>query len=160
MLIPVPPSDCVRAREAASRRLDGELTELESTRLDAHLRRCPACRELVGQIAAITTELRRAPLESASVTIFTPRRRRALPALRVPALAAAVVAAALIGGGSFTLGRELAGGGGGGSPALTASTPIGNVTRSRDDSLAQRLLALLPALHQRQATRTGTAVPL
>jgi predicted anti-sigma-YlaC factor YlaD len=157
MLIPVPPSDCVRAREAASRRLDDELTELESTRLDAHLRRCPACRELVGQIAAITTELRRAPLESATVTIFTPRRRRALPALRVPALAAAVVAAALVGGGSFTLGRELAGGG---SPALTASTPIGNITRSRDDSLAQRLLALLPALHQRQATRTGTAVPL
>jgi predicted anti-sigma-YlaC factor YlaD len=160
MLIPVPPSDCVRAREAASRRLDDELTELESTRLDAHLRRCPACRELVGQIAALTTELRRAPLESATVAIFTPRRRRALPALRVPALAAAVVAAALIGGGSFTLGRELAGSGGSGSPVLTASTPIGNVTRSRDDSLAQRLLALLPALHQRQATRTGTAVPL
>jgi predicted anti-sigma-YlaC factor YlaD len=159
MLIPVPPSDCVRAREAASRRLDDELTELESTRLDAHLRRCPACRELVGQIAVVTTELRRAPLESAAVTIFTPRRRRALPALRVPALAAAVVAAALIGGGSFTLGAELSRGGGG-SPALTASTPIGNVTRSRDDSLAQRLLALLPALHQRQATRTGTAVPL
>jgi predicted anti-sigma-YlaC factor YlaD len=159
MLIPVPPSDCVRAREAASRRLDGELTELECTRLDSHLRRCPACRELVGQIAVITTELRRAPLESATVTIFAPRRRRALPALRVPALAAAVLAAALIGGGSFTLGRELSGGGGG-SPTLTASTPIGNVTRSRDDSLAQRLLALLPALHQRQATRTGTAVPL
>ena len=159
MLIPVPPSDCVRAREAASRRLDDELTELESTRLDAHLRRCPACRELVGQIAVITTELRRAPLESAGVTIFTPRRRRALPALRVPALAAAVVAAALIGGGSFTLGRELTGRGGG-VPARTASTPIGNVTRSRDDSLAQRLLALLPALHQCQATRTGTAVPL
>jgi predicted anti-sigma-YlaC factor YlaD len=159
MLIPVPPSDCVRAREAASRRLDDELTELESTRLDAHLRRCPACRELVGQIAVITTELRRAPLESAAVTIFTLRRRRALPALRVPALAAAVVAAALIGGGSFTLGRELTGRGSG-VPSRTASTPIGNVTRSRDDSLAQRLLALLPALHQRQATRTGTAVPL
>jgi len=159
MLIPVPPSDCVRAREAASRRLDDELTELESTRLDAHLRRCPACRELVGQIASITNELRRAPLESAAVAVFTPRRRRALPALRVPALAAAVAAAALIGGGSFTLGRELSGGGGG-SPALTASTPIGNVTRSRDDSLAQRLLALLPALHRRQAARTGTAVPL
>jgi predicted anti-sigma-YlaC factor YlaD len=161
MLIPVPPSDCVRAREAASRRLDDELTELESTRLDAHLRRCPACRELVGQVAAITQELRRAPLESATVTVFTPRRRRAMPALRVPALAAAIAAAALIGGGSFTLGREIAGSGsGGGSPALTASTPIGNVTKSRDDSLAQRLLALLPGLRQRQATRTGTAVPL
>ena len=159
MLIPVPPSDCVRAREAASRRLDDELTELESTRLDAHLRRCPACRDLVAEIAAITDELRRAPLENASVTIFTPRRRRAVPALRVQAAAAAVAAAAIIGGGSFTLGRVL-GSSGGGSPALTASTPIGNITRSRDDSLSQRLLALLPALHQRQAARAGTAVPL
>ena len=158
MLIPVPPSDCVRAREAASRRLDDELSELESTRLDAHLRRCPSCRELVAQVAAITHELRRARLESATVSVFAPRRRRALPALRVQAAAAAVAAVALVGGGSFTLGRVL--GGGGGSPALTASTPIGNVTRSRDDSLAQRLLALLPALHQRQATRAGTAVPL
>jgi predicted anti-sigma-YlaC factor YlaD len=159
MLIPVPPSDCVRAREAASRRLDDELTELESTRLDVHLRRCPACRELVAQVAAITHELRRAPLESATVSVFTPSRRRALPALRVQAAAAAVAAVALVGGGSFTLGRVL-GGSGGGSPSLTASTPIGNVTRSRDDSLAQRLLALLPALHQRQASRAGTAVPL
>jgi predicted anti-sigma-YlaC factor YlaD len=159
MLIPVPPSDCVRAREAASRRLDDELTELESTRLDAHLRRCPSCRELVAQIAAITDELRRAPLETPTISVFAPRRRRALPALRVQAAAAAVAAVALVGGGSFTLGRVL-GGNGGGSPSLTASTPIGNVTRSRDDSLAQRLLALLPALHQRQATRAGTAVPL
>jgi predicted anti-sigma-YlaC factor YlaD len=157
MLIPVPPSDCVRAGEAASRRLDDELTELESARLDAHLRRCPACRDLVGQIAAITEELRRAPLESATVSVFTARRRRAVPALRVQAAAAAVAAAALIGAGSFTLGRVL--GGGGGSPALTASTPIGNVTRSRDDSLKQRLLAMLPDQRSPQ-TRLGTRLPL
>ena len=35
MLIPVPPSECMRAREAASGRLDDELTELEAARLDA-----------------------------------------------------------------------------------------------------------------------------
>jgi len=156
MLIPVPPSDCVRAREAASRRLDCELTELESTRLDAHLRRCPACRDLVAQVAAITKELRRAPLESTTVTVFTPRRRRAVPALRAQAAAAAVVALALVGGGSFTLARVFSGGG---SPALTATVRIGNVTRSRDDSLKQRLLALLPGEFQ-PPPRPGVRVPL
>jgi predicted anti-sigma-YlaC factor YlaD len=158
MLIPVPPSDCVRAREAASRRLDDELSELESTRLYAHLRRCPACRELVAQITAITEELRRAPLETATVTLFTPRRRRAVPALGLQAAAAVLAAAALVGGGAFTLGRVL--GGGEGSPSLTSSTPVGDVTRARDDSLEQRLLALLPASRQQVQTRIGVAVPL
>jgi predicted anti-sigma-YlaC factor YlaD len=148
----------VRAREAASRRLDDELSEFESTRLDAHLRRCPECRDLVAQVAAITEELRRAPLETATVTVFAPRRRRAVPALRLQAAAAVLAAAAVVGGGSFTLGRVL--GGGGGAPSLTSSTPVGNVTRARDDSLEQRLLALLPASRQHQQMRSGAVIPL
>ena len=51
MLIPIPPSECVGAREATSRRLDGELSELEAVRLDAHLQRCHACREFAEQAA-------------------------------------------------------------------------------------------------------------
>ena len=43
MLTPVPPTDCARARESASARLDGELVELQAAQLEAHLRSCPEC---------------------------------------------------------------------------------------------------------------------
>jgi predicted anti-sigma-YlaC factor YlaD len=158
MLIPVPPSDCMRAREAASRRLDDELTELESTRLDTHLRRCPDCRALVAEIAAITTELRRTPLETATIAVFQPRRRRPVRAVRLSAVAAAVAAVAIVGGGSFTLGREL---GGSGNPgAFTSSTANSDVTKARDDSVEQRLLALLPGPRREQPPHVGVAVAL
>src|SRR5262245_25225800 len=63
MLTPVPPTECMQAREAASLRLDGELSELESVRLGLHLRDCEDCRVYAREIAAITLELRAAPLE-------------------------------------------------------------------------------------------------
>ena len=156
MLIPVPPSECVRAREAASRRLDGELPELDAARVDVHLRRCAACRQLVADMSAITTELRRAPLESLAVAAFEPRRRRPASALRVQAAAAAIAVAAV--GGSFALGRTL--NSGTGSPAVTTSSSVENLASVRADSVEQRILALLPESRQRQRPRLGTAVPL
>jgi len=156
MLSPVPPSDCDLAREAASRRLDGELSELEWARLDAHLRECGTCREFAVQTAAITGELRRAPLEPLAVPAFEPRRRPRASALRLQAAAAVLAVAAV--GGSFTLGRALSGGGG--APAATSSTTIENITRSRADSVEQRLLAQLPLERRRQRARTGAALAI
>ena len=63
MLTPVPPSDCARAREFASARLDGELAELQAAQLEAHLRSCPECRAYAAGIEVITLGLRAAPLE-------------------------------------------------------------------------------------------------
>jgi predicted anti-sigma-YlaC factor YlaD len=146
----------MRAREAASARLDDELTELDVLRLEAHLRRCPACREFAADAAALTAELRRAPLERPAAAVFQPRRRTRVSALRVQAAAAAVVALAAT--GSLALGRLAAGGGG---PRFTSSSPVGDLSSARQDAVEQRLLALLPGPRRsRMLVRNGPVVPL
>lgn len=155
MLTPVPRSECVRAREAASGRLDGELTELEAVRLDAHLRRCPACREFAAQTQAFTEELRRAALEPLAGTAFEPRRRVA----GVRRHAAAAAAVAVVAGVSLLLGEMV--GSGRGRPTFTSSEPAANVSGVRQDALDQHLLALLPSARRpRSFIRNGPIVPL
>jgi predicted anti-sigma-YlaC factor YlaD len=151
MLIPVPPSECMSAREAVSGRLDEELPELEATRLEAHLRRCPACREYAAAVTALTAELRRAPLEAPPAPVFTMRPRR-LAGLRVSAAAAAVAVAAT---GSLVLGRMV---GSGGQPQFTTSAS--DATSIRRDSAEQHLLALLPRSRRVGPLRNGPIVPL
>jgi predicted anti-sigma-YlaC factor YlaD len=88
---------CERARFWASLRLDGELSELESALLDAHLARCAGCRELAGGFAASTAALRSAPLERvAPVAVDLPRAPRRL--LATIAVAAVVVVSVVAGG--------------------------------------------------------------
>jgi predicted anti-sigma-YlaC factor YlaD len=156
MLIPVPPSECMRAREAVSGRLDDELTELEVARLDVHLRRCPACREFAAASAAITAQLRRAPFERPAARTFEPRRRTRVSGLRLQAAAAAAIVVAAT--GSLMLGRMV--GGGGDGPRFTASAPVDGLSSAREDATAQRLLALLPVKHRQMSTRNGPVVPL
>ncbi len=156
MLIPVPPSECMRAREAVSGRLDDELTELEAARLDVHLRRCPACREFAAASAAITAQLRRAPFERPEPGTLAPRRRTRVSGLRLQA--AAVAAIAVAGTGSLVLGRMV--GSGGGGPQFTASASVDGLPSAREDATAQRLLALLPFKHRQTSARIGPAVPL
>jgi predicted anti-sigma-YlaC factor YlaD len=141
MLIAVPPSDCMRAREALSALLDGELSELEGARLDLHLRRCSDCRSYAVQVTQIVAELRRAPLHRIETPVFEPRRRRRGPAVRIQAAAAALAAAAAV-GGAFALGHVL---GGNGSPtAGHALRATADESSARADSLEQHLLAMLP----------------
>jgi len=49
-----------------SRLLDGELTEQEQLRLDAHLRECVRCRELLSDLKAVEEQLHAVPLPSSA----------------------------------------------------------------------------------------------
>lgn len=49
---------CERARQWASLRADGELSELESALLDAHLACCDACRSFARGAALVAAALR------------------------------------------------------------------------------------------------------
>lgn len=137
MLIPVPQSDCLQAREAASARLDGELSELEAARLNAHLRECAACSVYALELSAIAERLRSADLEQPQLDLTLPRRR-ALPGIRVAAAAAAVVA---VGAGSaFALGHGL---GAGNSRVPRVQVSASALAGLRSDIKSQHLFAML-----------------
>src|SRR4051812_26937162 len=101
MLTPVPPTECTRSREAASARLDGELSEHELAQLDSHLAACAECAEYTVLIAATAGQLRAAELEQPAETIFVAGRRRRLRVIPAAAAAAVVVGVAA---SSFALG--------------------------------------------------------
>jgi predicted anti-sigma-YlaC factor YlaD len=90
---------CSRAREWASLRLDGELSELESALLEAHLKRCQACASFVVEVEAIALQLRAATLDRLEQPVQLPTRRLASPlrAVQLGAAAALVAAAAGLG---------------------------------------------------------------
>jgi predicted anti-sigma-YlaC factor YlaD len=89
---------CDRAREYASLRLDGELSDFERALLDSHLDRCPSCRAFADDLVDLTGRLRNAPLEQPSIAVALPRRRFvALRGIQVGAAAAAVVSVLGIG---------------------------------------------------------------
>ena len=136
MLFRVPTSDCLQAREAASARLDGELSELEAARLAAHLRDCAACSVYALELSAITESLRGAELEQPQLDLTLPRRR-ALPSIRVAAAAAAVVAVAA--GSAYAVGQGL--GSGPAKAKVEALTP--SLVGLQADSRNQHLFAML-----------------
>ena len=125
---------CARARGWASLELDGELSQLESALLAAHLRLCPACSEAVAEMHAVTTLLRAAPLEQPARPVAAApsaeSRRRPL-ALRLALAAALAALAAGLG--------VLAGSVGGDSPA---PAPAGGadivLLPTRDEELDDR----------------------
>jgi predicted anti-sigma-YlaC factor YlaD len=89
---------CDRAREWASLRADGELSELEGALLDAHLKRCLGCRAFADDIAGVTDALRAAALEQLTAPVVLPRRTRvSLRTFQASAAAAAVLMAAGLG---------------------------------------------------------------
>lgn len=89
---------CERAREWASLRVDGELSELESVLLDAHLDRCLPCRRFARDVEDVAGALRAARVERpAPVALPLPHRRPARWGLHAVAAAALVVAAGAAG---------------------------------------------------------------
>jgi hypothetical protein len=87
---------CDRAHEYVSRRLDGDLSELEAVLLRAHLKRCPTCRDFDAALVGQTTLLRNSQLEPLGFPLRLPSLRRNVWTLRLGAIAA-VAAVALIG---------------------------------------------------------------
>jgi predicted anti-sigma-YlaC factor YlaD len=153
MLTPVPPTECMSAREAASARLDGEVSELDTARLDAHLFACPACRAYASAIAGVAAELRAAPLERPSVELdvappgITPLRRR----MPVAAAGAAVALVAAVTGISFAVGSVF---GAHAVPGRTAAHTTDAVF-VRQDSTQQHLLAMLDSFELAAPPRPG-----
>ena len=89
---------CDRAREYASRSLDGELSDFERALLDTHLERCEGCRGYSAELTEIVTRLRLAPTEALPHPISLPsRRRHRARAFQAAAAAAAAVVAATAG---------------------------------------------------------------
>src|SRR5579862_7835131 len=147
MLTPVPPSECQRAREAVSARLDGELSEIGSARLSAHLRVCDACSAYALEVAAVATRLRMAPLEQPSVPVALPTRRRR-PGLQIAAAAAAVLVAAA---SSLALGHSLRSSN---RPARTATQVI-TAPSLQQDIVDQHILAMERKLPHASTLRVG-----
>ena len=86
---------CERARAWASLRADGELSELESALLDAHLSRCASCRTFARGVDSVANGLRRVRLERPAPLVVptAARRRTTLRAFQVAAATVAVAAA-------------------------------------------------------------------
>jgi len=148
MLIPVPPTDCMRAREAVSVRLDGELCELDSVRLDQHLTGCADCSRFAAETARTAQVLRQAPLVAAPAAPFVARRRYPV---RIPfAAAAAVVLISATSGSLFLVGRFLGGSSAGRiPPAVTAprqpgGLEIGDIAMLRNAGPLSRNRGLVP----------------
>src|SRR5262245_27809526 len=95
--------DCEQVRGHISAGLDGELSEVEQARVDAHVGSCAGCSTFAGGVRETATLLRAAPLENLDFAIVLPSRRLAI-ARRIPVaaaaatLAAAVALGALVGG--------------------------------------------------------------
>lgn len=87
---------CDGARAQISRRLDGDISQLEERMLDMHLARCADCRTFDAQVTEFTRGLREAPLEPLGFPIEIRRTRRTALA-RAQVGIAAVVAIAVIG---------------------------------------------------------------
>jgi ferric-dicitrate binding protein FerR (iron transport regulator) len=90
-------SRCDRARDWASLRADGELSELESALLAAHLKRCDACASFARGVEDVSARLRAAPLEGPPGPIRLAPRRAPLRAVHLGAAAALVAAAVGLG---------------------------------------------------------------
>jgi predicted anti-sigma-YlaC factor YlaD len=95
-----PTSDCVQAREAASARLDGEITEFDAAFLETHLETCDACRALVVGFMDTTWLIRETPMEEPECSLTLPRRSSRPRSLQ---LRTAVAASAILAAGSFSL---------------------------------------------------------
>jgi anti-sigma factor RsiW len=87
---------CDGARAQISRRLDGEISQLEERMVEMHLARCSDCRTFDVQVTEFTRDLREAPLEPLGFPIEIRRTRRTALA-RAQVGIAAVVAIAVIG---------------------------------------------------------------
>jgi len=87
---------CSNWRELASYDLDGELVELERSRLYRHLRACGDCARFAAELRALTTAVRSSALEQPTRAVdLSPLRRGGARVLVRGAAVASMAAAAL-----------------------------------------------------------------
>jgi anti-sigma factor RsiW len=145
MLDPLRPIACQKAREAVSLRLDGELSELGSARLAAHLHRCEECCAHADELEAVATRLRAAPLERLGAAVALPVVRRSRTSWSPRAATAA--AAAVVVAGSLFVGHNIRGPASStsltSSPGRSAAAPVNSARRRL------QLLSLLPSSDRR-----------
>jgi predicted anti-sigma-YlaC factor YlaD len=98
----IPSSECDRMRGYVSAGIDGELSEVQGMRLEAHLGWCAACRAYAVDAGQTTRMLRDTPLEELSFAIALPNRR--LDVARKLQIAAAAAALAVTVGLSAIVG--------------------------------------------------------
>ena len=117
---------CERARECASLRLDGELSEFEQALLQAHLGRCEACRSFAAELEGATTRIRTAPLETLERPVALPSRRRiSHRPVEIAAAAALMLTALGVTGAVRTFDSS--------NPSLTFASPgVSNAAESRE----------------------------
>jgi anti-sigma factor RsiW len=84
------PVVCDRVRSQISLRVDGELSQLESRMVDAHLLRCPECSAFEAGVVAVTEHLRTAPLEPLAQPVVVRRPARTWVARAQVGMAAAL----------------------------------------------------------------------
>jgi predicted anti-sigma-YlaC factor YlaD len=117
----VPSLMCERARGWSSLRVDGELSQLESELLGAHLGRCRACRAFARDAESVAAVLSTARLERpAPLALVMPRRRQSRRIVRAAAAACFVVIAAIVTG--------IAGGGPPSESPAVAAKPVAMVS--------------------------------
>jgi predicted anti-sigma-YlaC factor YlaD len=137
---------CDRMRELFSTSLDGELSELDEARLDAHLAACTGCRAYADTTVAASRLLRETPLEELTVPIVVPGRRLAVARkLQVAAAAAAVAATVGLSVAVGTIGRPSAS-----HAAAHSATPSANL-RFPDQELRMLQRTLQARSHPRLA---------
>jgi predicted anti-sigma-YlaC factor YlaD len=93
----LPSNDCDRLREQVSASLDGELSQLESARLRAHLARCATCRAFAATAGAASRLLQTSPLEELEFAIALPSRRRLAAARKLQVASAAAALTVTVG---------------------------------------------------------------
>jgi predicted anti-sigma-YlaC factor YlaD len=144
------PHLCQRARAWASLRTDGELSELESALLDAHLRRCDSCVAFARGADEVAGALRAAQLERPAPLVIASRgvRHAGLRALQVAAAVVVVVSAGTVAAVS------------GPSGAASAAKPVAMVASmdSPDRLRELRRASLVEKVREIPRNRQGEAV--
>ena len=87
----IPLHSCDQIRELYSASLDGELSELDSARLHAHLATCTGCSAYAATTATAAQIVRHTPLERPTFPVVIPARRVAVARKHQVVAAAAAV---------------------------------------------------------------------
>jgi anti-sigma factor RsiW len=143
---------CERARECASLRLDGELSEFEQALLGAHLARCEPCRSFAHELESLTDHMRATPLARLEQPVSLPARRRLVSRRPVEIAAAAALMLTTLGVAGALRTVETT------NPTLSFGAPgISNTLESREFSDIRREMLRPPA---RQISPGGLNLPI